>query len=363
MLFKHAEIFTPQGFVRGAFTVEDGRFGEILPQSPDMPGTDLGGARVIPGLIDIHNHGNSGADFSDGDPDGIRTMARYLAKNGVTSFAPASMTLPYDVLARAFCAAADYNRAAHPGCARLMGIQMEGPFFSEKKKGAQNGAYLREPDFDVFKRLYDASEGLIRIADVAAELALSRPEIAVRFVNNGKVVFQTVGNGDLRSAIYVLHGREVASEALPFSYAQGAVRASGFVGVGNLARSNRSYELFFVNGRFVRDSVLSGAVEAACHERVMIGKYPYCVLNLSIPAEAVDVNVHPNKLAVRFKEDFPVREHVQAAVEAAFADGAAPLRAVAPSAPDAPPPEVPPPADADAPPPPEQIAMALCQEK
>ena len=145
MLFKHAEIFTPQGFVRGAFTVEDGRFGEILPQSPDMPGTDLGGARVIPGLIDIHNHGNSGADFSDGDPDGIRTMARYLAKNGVTSFAPASMTLPYDVLARAFRAAADYNRAAHPGCARLMGIQMEGPFFSEKKKGAQNGAYLRLP--------------------------------------------------------------------------------------------------------------------------------------------------------------------------------------------------------------------------
>lgn len=61
-------------------------------------------------------------------------MARYLAKNGVTSFAPASMTLPYDVLARAFRAAADYNRAAHPGCARLMGIQMEGPFFSEKKR-------------------------------------------------------------------------------------------------------------------------------------------------------------------------------------------------------------------------------------
>ena len=76
MLFKHAEIFTPQGFVRGAFTVEDGRFGEILPQSPDMPGTDLGGARVIPGLIDVHNHGNSGADFSDGDPDALSGKER-----------------------------------------------------------------------------------------------------------------------------------------------------------------------------------------------------------------------------------------------------------------------------------------------
>ena len=170
MLFKHAEIFTPQGFVRGAFTVEDGRFGEILPQSPDMPGTDLGGARVIPGLIDIHNHGNSGADFSDGDPDGIRTMARYLAKNGVTSFAPASMTLPYDVLETAYKTAVQLKKAQPEGCARLMWIQMEGPFFSEKKKGAQNGAYLRDPDFAAFKRLYDASEGLLRIADVAAEL-------------------------------------------------------------------------------------------------------------------------------------------------------------------------------------------------
>ena len=92
MLFKHAEIFTPQGFVRGAFTVEDGRFGEILPQSPDMPGTDLGGARVIPGLIDIHNHGNSGTAFSDGDPAGIRPLARDLARDGGTSSAPASMT-------------------------------------------------------------------------------------------------------------------------------------------------------------------------------------------------------------------------------------------------------------------------------
>ena len=80
------------------------------------------------------------------------------------------MTLPYDVLARAFRAAADYNRAAHPGCARLMGIQMEGPFFSEKKKGAQNGAYLRLPDFEAFRALYEASEGLLRIVDVAAEL-------------------------------------------------------------------------------------------------------------------------------------------------------------------------------------------------
>ena len=136
----------------------------------DEAGVDLKGSFVIPGLVDVHNHGNSGADFSDGDYDGLVKMARYLAANGVTSFAPASMTLRYDVLETAYRTAVKLSHAAPEGCARLMGIQMEGPFFSEKKKGAQNGAYLREPDLEAFQRLYDASEGLIRIADVAAEL-------------------------------------------------------------------------------------------------------------------------------------------------------------------------------------------------
>ena len=120
--------------------------------------------------MDVHNHGNSGADFSDGDYDGLVKMARYLAQNGVTSFAPASMTLPYDALETAYKTAVQFRREQPEGCAHLMGIHMEGPFFSEKKKGAQNGAYLRLPDFEAFKQLYDASEGLIRIADVAAEL-------------------------------------------------------------------------------------------------------------------------------------------------------------------------------------------------
>ena len=148
------------------------------------------------------------------------------------------------------------------------------------------------------------------VADVATELALSRPDIAVRFVNNGKPVFQTVGNGDLRSVIYVLHGREVSSGVLPFEGGMGATRVSGYVGVGSLARGNRNYEYFFVNGRCIRNAQLSAAVENACHERVMIGKYPYCVLNLTVPLDAVDVNVHPNKLEVRFKDDFPIRENV-----------------------------------------------------
>ena len=170
MLFKNANIFVDGRFQHGAFRVENGRFTEVLNTVPAEDGIDLENQYVIPGLVDVHNHGNSGADFSDGDYDGLVKMARYLAQNGVTSFAPASMTLPYDVLETAYKTAVQLKKEQPEGCARLMGIQMEGPFFSEKKKGAQNGAYLRLPDFAAFKRLYNASEGLLRIADVAAEL-------------------------------------------------------------------------------------------------------------------------------------------------------------------------------------------------
>ena len=171
MLFKNAYIFTEEGvFTHGSFRVEDGKFTEVLSTVPEEEGVDLEGQYVIPGLIDVHNHGNSGADFSDGDYEGLVKMARYLAKSGVTSFAPASMTLPYEVLEKAFATAVRITEEQPAGCARLMGIQMEGPFFSEKKKGAQNGAYLKAPDFTAFKKLYDGCNGLIRIADVAPEL-------------------------------------------------------------------------------------------------------------------------------------------------------------------------------------------------
>ena len=105
MLFKNAFIFNGDGFTHGSFRVEEGRFTQILPTVPAEDGVDLQGKYVIPGLVDVHNHGNSGADFSDGDYAGLVKMARHLASVGVTSFAPASMTLPYEVLEKAFATA------------------------------------------------------------------------------------------------------------------------------------------------------------------------------------------------------------------------------------------------------------------
>lgn len=172
MFYKNARIFASDfQFHTGAFEVtEEGKFGAVLPENIPADAVDLQGATVIPGLIEVHSHGAMGADFSDGDYEGLKKMASCLASAGVTSFAPASMTLPYDVLEKAFSTAKQLVKEQPAGCSRLMGIQMEGPYFSEKKKGAQNGEYLKTPDFEGFKKLYDGCDGLIRIADVAPEL-------------------------------------------------------------------------------------------------------------------------------------------------------------------------------------------------
>ena len=170
MFYTNARIFVNNEFRTGAFEVVDGKFGAILPESVPADAIDLGGATVIPGLIEVHSHGCAGADFSDGDYEGLKAMAKQYAAWGVTSFAPASMTLPYDVLDKAFATAKRLVEENIEGLSVLRGIQMEGPFFCYAKRGAQNADYLKDPDFEGFKKLYEDCGGLVRIVDIAPEL-------------------------------------------------------------------------------------------------------------------------------------------------------------------------------------------------
>ena len=171
MFYKNARIFSEDfQFRTGAFEVKDGKFGQILPDQAPADAIDLQGATVIPGLVEVHSHGAAGFDFSDGDYEGLKAMAAYYAGAGVTSFAPASMTLPYEVLSVAFAGAKRLVEEDLPGLSVLRGIQMEGPYFSYKKRGAQNPDYLKDPDFEGFRKLFEDCGGLIRIVDVAPEL-------------------------------------------------------------------------------------------------------------------------------------------------------------------------------------------------
>ena len=129
---------------------------------------DAEGCYVIPGLVDVHFHGCVGEDFSDATPEGLQRMADYELSRGVTYICPAGMTLPEDQLT-AICANAAAHKAKDAGGAELAGLHLEGPFLCEAKKGAQNGAFLHDPDIDMLRRLQKAAQGLVKLVTVAPE--------------------------------------------------------------------------------------------------------------------------------------------------------------------------------------------------
>ena len=157
-----------------------------------------------------------------------------------------------------------------------------------------------------------------KVAEMVARMILAHPDIAFRLVHNDKQVYASSGNGDLRSAVFCLYGREVAGAMTPVR-SEGSVSVAGLVGVGLQARSNRARQTFIVNGRTIRSPLLTQALEDGCRERVTVGHYPICVLNIDMPNALVDVNVHPNKLEVRFSNENLIYQSVKGAVQDSFA--------------------------------------------
>ena len=163
----------------------------------------------------------------------------------------------------------------------------------------------------------DVSEGNT-VSNIVDKTALSHPEIAFTFVRDGKQALKTFGDGKLLSAIYAVFGREFATSLIPVDYQLDGITVSGYVSKPVNSRPNRNMQNFFINGRYVKSRTAMAALEEAFKGSIMVGKFPSCVLNLSLPFEAIDVNVHPSKIEVRFINERPVFDAVYHAAKSAL---------------------------------------------
>ena len=156
------------------------------------------------------------------------------------------------------------------------------------------------------------------VAELLERLAMSRPDISFKFMQNGQVKFHTPGNGDLKEVIYRIYGREIANHLVPIEINDERLSLKGFLGKPEINRSNRNFEHYFINSRYVKSKVLAKAIEDGYKQYVMQHKFPFVVLHFSMPAEEVDVNVHPTKMEVRFSDEQYVYKTVTQSIISTF---------------------------------------------
>ena len=140
------------------------------------------------------------------------------------------------------------------------------------------------------------------VADLVEKIALSHPEISIRFIQNNQNKLYTSGNHNLRDLVYTVYGREVTANLLPIEVQAEEIKVTGFIGKPLIARGNRNYENYFINGRYIKSSIISKAIEEAYKPYMMQHKYPFTLLHFSIEPEFLDVNVHPTKMELRFRD-------------------------------------------------------------
>ncbi|MDO5426110.1 MAG: N-acetylglucosamine-6-phosphate deacetylase [Eubacteriales bacterium] len=228
MRIQNASVFQEDGtFRRQDIFMEDGLFAD----SASGETLDADGLYAIPGLTDIHFHGCVGYDFCDGTEEAIRAIASYELKNGITTIVPATMTFSEEILGGICSTAASYKASEGPendAYALLEGINMEGPFISSAKKGAQNSKYIHKPDAAMFRRLQALSGGLIKLVDIAPE-----EEDAMEFIRDLKdevaiSIAHTTADYDCAKAAYdcgACHATHLYNAMPPFSH-----RAPGVIG-------------------------------------------------------------------------------------------------------------------------------------
>ncbi len=233
MIIRNGIVFAPDAtFTEADLAVEDGKIVQLAPPG-SLPGADVldaAGGYVLPGFVDIHTHGAAGCDFCDADPVGLPKMLAYYAGHGVTSVVAATMSLREEMLAGTITAALPYFDTPGYG-AVLRGIHMEGPFVSREKKGAQNAAFITDPDAAVFDRLQALAIGHIRLVDIAPE-APGAAEF-IRHVKNSCVVSlaHSAATYDMAAAAFdagATHVTHLFNAMLPF-----AGREPGLIGAAS----------------------------------------------------------------------------------------------------------------------------------
>lgn len=156
------------------------------------------------------------------------------------------------------------------------------------------------------------------ISDIIERFILSYPEISFRFINNGKEMLFSSGDGKITNSVYSVYGKDYANAMIPVEYKTENIEVSGMVGKGTLSRPNRNFQSFYVNKRYIKSGLLIRACEEAYKNQIMIGKFPVAVLNVKINPASIDINVHPTKLEVKFSDERAVYEAVYYAVKSAL---------------------------------------------
>lgn len=156
------------------------------------------------------------------------------------------------------------------------------------------------------------------IEDIVTRLCLIHPDVSIKLINTGKTIINTNGNGKLTDTIYSIFGKDIATNLINIDYEYEYIKINGVIGKPNIARSNRSNQIFFVNERYIKDKTLSQAVEQGVKGLLPLGKFAFLVLNIEMPSSKVDVNVHPAKLEVRFSDESTVFKAMYHAIKDAF---------------------------------------------
>lgn len=295
-------IFDPeQGFVARELVTD----GPRIAAEGGGETVDASGCYVIPGLIDIHFHGCVGEDFSDADPAGLQRMADYELSQGVTYICPAGMTLPEEQLT-AICRTACAHAASAPGGAELVGVNLEGPFLCMAKKGAQNGAFLHDPDAAMLHRLQQAANGLVKLVTVAPE----QPG-ALEFIRGAREdgvavsVGHTTADYDTAAAAFAAGARQAThlfNAMPPFTH-----RAPGVVGAAFDHPEVRA-ELI-CDGIHIHPSVIRVVFQLFGADRVILvsdslratgmpdGRYPFGGQEIEVHGNRATMAGDPNTLA------------------------------------------------------------------